>query len=73
MMDFLPDNQLYKIDYEKLFFDCDDRSIWKLIHLHQSKELLGHYKTEIRNYHEKNLELIEQIKKELLSAIEQLS
>jgi|ETNmetMinimDraft_9_1059917.scaffolds.fasta_scaffold46418_2 hypothetical protein len=56
----LPRNQLYKIDYRKLFFEQDVSTIQKLINFFNSKNSIEYYKYEIEQYHKRNLELVNQ-------------
>ena len=63
---FLPSDKLVKIDYKKLFFEQDDRIIEKLMNLFNSKHTLQYYKAKIKQYHERNLEVITTFSKEII-------
>ena len=65
MMDFLPTDQLYKIDYRKLFFECNDATIQQLMQVYNSNQDILYYKTQIQLYHARNMKLFNQLKKEL--------
>ena len=58
MMDFLPNEQLYKIDYKKLVIEQRNTLIEQLMQFFNSKQDIMYYKTQIKLYHERNLEII---------------
>ncbi len=72
MMDFLPTNQVCKIDYRKLFFEHDDATIKQMMQLYNSNQDILYYKTQIQLYHERNIKLFNQLKTELPLAVEKI-
>ena len=58
MMDFLPNEQLYKIDYKKLVIEQNNTLIEQLMQFFNSKQDIIYYKTQIKLYHERNLKII---------------
>ena len=58
MMDFLPNEQLYKINYKKLVIEQSNTLIEQLMQFFNSKQDIMYYKTQIKLYHEKNLEIV---------------
>ena len=65
MMNWLPTNQLYKIDYRKLVLEQDIETIKQLMELYNSDQDVSYYKTQIQLYHERNMKLFNQLKEEL--------
>jgi|TARA_Y100000034_G_scaffold128646_1_gene183659 hypothetical protein len=65
MMDFLPNNQLYNIDYRDLFFNQDLLLIEQLMKIYNSGYDINYYKKHIKKYHERNLVLIDNVNTEL--------
>ena len=72
MMNFLPEDQLYKVDYKKLFFDHDDAIIEELMEHFNSTKTLNYYKLKIKEYHAQNIKLFYDAKKELVIILEKL-
>ena len=72
MMNFLTEDQLYKVDYKKLFFDSDDAIIEELMEHFNSTKTLNYYKLKIKEYHAQNIKLFYDAKKELAIILEKL-
>ena len=65
MMNWLPTNQLYKIDYRKLVLEQDTATIKQMMQLYNSNQDILYYKTQMQMYHERNMKLFNQLKEEL--------
>ena len=62
-------NKLITINYEKLFFNCNEDVICKLMDVFNSKKPLDYYKAEIRKYHEINVKLVTQFKNDITNML----
>ncbi len=71
LLDVFPD-EVVTLDYENLFFNNDDTIIHTLMDVFKSKNLIGYYKKEIKNYHTINLKLVTQFKHDLLLTLNKL-
>lgn len=71
LLDTFP-GELVTLDYENLFFNNEDTIIHTLMDVFKSKNLIGYYKKEIKNYHTINLKLITQFKHDLLLTLNKL-
>ena len=65
MLNFLSNEQLYEITYEDLIINQDMETIKQLMQLYNSNQDILYYKTQIQLYHERNMKLFDQLKKEL--------
>jgi hypothetical protein len=65
MMGFLPNSQLYNIDYRELFFNQDVLLIKQLMKIYNSGHSVNYYKKHIERYHERNLVLIDNVNAKL--------
>ena len=72
MMNWLPTNQLYKIDYRKLVLEQDTATIKQMMQLYNSNQDILYYKTQMQMYHERNMKLFNQLKTELPLAVKKL-
>jgi len=74
MMDFpIFADQLYKIDYRKLFFEQNRTDVKQIMDLFNAKFNIAYYIGEIRRYNAINIKLKQQIEKELVIALEKLT
>ena len=64
LVDVYP-NKLTILNYEKLFFNCNEDAICKLMDIFNSKKSLEYYIVEIKKYHKINVKLVTQFKKDL--------
>ena len=71
LLDTFP-GELVTLDYENLFFNNEDTIIHTLMDVFKSKNLIGYYKKEIKNYHTINLKLVTQFKHNLLLTLNKL-
>ena len=69
MMDFLPNNRLYNIDYRDLFFNQDILLIEQLMKIYNSRQSASYYKKHIKEYHERNLVLLNNVDVKLSAAL----
>ena len=65
-------DQLYKINYEHLFFYQKHVNIKTLIKLFKAKHSLQYYENEIRKYNMTNMKLKNQIEHELFLVLDKL-
>ena len=72
MINWLPTNQLYKIDYRKLVLEQDTATIKQMMQLYNSNQDILYYKTQMQMYHERNMKLFNQLKTELPLAVKKL-
>tara|TARA_B100000809_G_scaffold255348_1_gene293737 strand:- start:560 stop:1555 length:996 start_codon:yes stop_codon:yes gene_type:complete len=73
MMDFLPNNQLYNIDYRDLFFNQDILLIDQLMKIYNSGQSASYYKKHIKEYHERNLVLLNNVNVKLSAVLKTLN
>ena len=74
MMDFpVFANQLYKINYRKLFFEQNRADIEQLKDIFNATYNIDYYKAEIEKYHVANIKLKQQIEDELGNALVKLT
>jgi len=62
-------NKLITINYDKLFFNCNEDGICKLMDVFNSKKSLDYYKAEIKKYHEINVKLVIQFKNDITNTL----
>ena len=65
MLNLLLNESLYKIDYRKLVIEQDTTTIEQMMQLYNSNQDVSYYKTQMQMYHERNMQLFNQLKEDL--------